>query len=155
MDPFSLIIGATALYNTIKSAVDAGHDVMETADKISDLFTHVGHIVAATSEPRKKKLFQSQTEFEAEAVKLYSIKAKAKEMQFEVQNMFVAKYGRPAWDAIQREVIEMRKDAARQVAEEEKHKKEVQDDLVMVGTIIGCLVIGIGVIGVILMVTVK
>ena len=155
MDPFSLIIGATALYNTIKSAVDAGHDVMETADKISDLFTYVGHIVAATSEPRKKKLFQSQAEFEAEAVKLYSIKAKAKEMQFEVQNMFVAKYGRPAWDAIQREVIEMRKDAARQAAEEEKHKKEVQDDLVMVGTIIGCLVIGIGVIGVILMVTVK
>jgi len=155
MDPFSLIIGATALYNTIKSAVDAGHDVMETADKISDLFTHVGQIVAAASEPRKKKLFQSQAEFEAEAVKLYSIKAKAKEMQFEVQNMFVAQYGRPAWDAIQREVIEMRKDAARQVAEEEKHKKEVQDDLVMVGTIIGCLVIGIGVIGVILMVTVK
>ena len=42
MDPFTLIAGATAIYNSIKSAVDAGQDMMATAEKVSNLFGKVG-----------------------------------------------------------------------------------------------------------------
>ena len=98
MDPFTLIAGATALYNTIKSAVDAGQDVMDTADKVGALFARVAQVVQLTSTPRKKKLFQSQSDFEAEAVKLYAAKAKAQQMAAEVKNMFVSTYGAAAWD---------------------------------------------------------
>ena len=155
MDPFTLIAGATALYNGIKSAVDAGQDMMDTADKVGGLFAKVAQIVQLTSGERKKKLFQSQADFEAEAVKLYAVKAKAHQMSLDVKNMFVAAYGPAAWVAIQKEVTEMRKDAAREAAAAMKQQKEMQNDLIMISTIIGFLVIGIGVIGVILMVTVK
>jgi hypothetical protein len=155
MDPFTLIAGATALYNTIKSAVDAGQDMMDTADKVGALFARVAQVVQLTSAPRKKKLFQSQADFEAEAVKLYAAKAKAQKMAAEVKNMFVSTYGAAAWDGIQRQVIEMRKDAAREAAAALKQQEENRQDLIMVGGIIGFLLLGMGIIGVILMITVK
>ena len=155
MDPFTLIAGATAIYNSIKSAVDAGQDVMETAEKVGNLFSKVAQVVTIASTPRKKKLFQSQAEFEAEAVKIYAVKAKAKQMQLDVKNMFVGQYGPAAWEGIQRQVIEMRKEAARQAAVALKEQEEARKDLIMVSSIVGFLVIGIGLIGIILMVTVK
>ena len=155
MDPFTLIAGATAIYNSIKSAVDAGQDVMETAEKVGNLFSKVAQVVTIASTPRKKKLFQSQAEFEAEAVKIYAVKAKAKQMQLDVKNMFVGQYGPAAWEGIQRQVIEMRKEAARQAAVALKEQEEARKDLIMVSSIVGFLVIGIGVIGIILTLTVK
>ena len=155
MDPFTLIAAATGLYSSIKSAVEAGQDVMETAEKISSLFAKVGQIVTIASSPRKKKMFQSQAEFEAEAIKIYAAKQKALEMQLIVKNMFVAQYGRPAWDAIQREVIEMRKEAARQAAAELKEQEENRKDALMVGGIVLFLIIGMAGIGITLMLTGK
>ena len=155
MDPFTLIAGATAIYNSIKSAVDSGKDVMETAEKVGNLFSKVAQIVTLTSTPQRKKLFQSQAEFEAEAVKIYAVKAKAQQMQLDVKNMFVGQYGPAAWEGIQRQVIEMRKEAARQAAVALKEQEEARKDLIMVSSIVGFLVLGIGVIGIILMITVK
>ena len=155
MDPITLIAGATALYNSIKSAVDAGQDVMDTAEKVGNLFSKVAQIVTRASPPRKKKLFQSQAEFEAEAVKIYAAKAKAQQMQLDVKNMFVGQYGPAAWEGIQRQVIEMRKEAARQTAKELKEQEENRKDLIMVSSIVGFLVLAIAVIGIFLMFTVK
>ena len=155
MDPITLIAGATALYNSIKSAVDAGQDVMDTAEKVGNLFSKVAQIVTIASTPRKKKLFQSQAEFEAEAVKIYAAKAKAQQMQLDVKNMFVGQYGPAAWDGIQRQVIEMRKEAARQAAQELKEQEENRKDLIMVSIIVGFLVLAIAAIGIFLMFTVK
>ena len=155
MDPITLIAGATALYNSIKSAVDAGQDVMDTAEKVGNLFSKVAQIVTIASTPRKKKLFQSQAEFEAEAVKIYAAKAKAQQMQLDVKNMFVGQYGPAAWEGIQKQVIEMRKEAARQAAQELKEQEENRKDLIMVSSLVGFLVLAIAAIGIFLMFTVK
>ena len=52
MDPFTLLAGATALYNGIKSAVDAGSDVIETAEKLGGLFSKVAQITQIAASPR-------------------------------------------------------------------------------------------------------
>lgn len=155
MDPFTLIAAATSIYSGIKSAVGAGEDALKTAERVGNLFSKVAQITQITSAPRKKKLFQSQGEFEAEAVKLYAIKAKAQEMQLETKNLFIGTYGKAAWDNIQREVIEMRKEAARQAAIALKEQEENRRDAIMVSSIVGFLVLGIAVIGIILTLTVK
>ena len=155
MDPFTLIAAATSIYSGIKSAVGAGEDALKTAERVGNLFSKVAQITQLTSAPRKKKLFQSQGEFEAQAVKLYAIKAKAQEMQLETKNLFIGTYGKAAWDNIQREVIEMRKQAAREAAAALKEQEENRKDLIMVSSIVGFLVIGIAVIGIILTITVK
>jgi len=155
MDPFTLIAAATGLYSSIKSAVEAGQDVMDTAEKVSSLFSKVGQIVTIASSPRRRKMFQSEHEFEAEAIKLYTIKAKALDMQLQVRNLFIGQYGRPAWDAIQREVIEMRKQAAREAAAAIKEQEENRKDAMMVGGIVLFLILGMAGIGITLMLTGK
>ena len=155
MDPFTLIAAATSIYSGIKSAVGAGEDALKTAERVGNLFSKVAQITQITSAPRKKKLFQSQAEFEAEAVKLYAIKAKAQEMQLETKNLFIGTYGKAAWDNIQREVIEMRKQAAREAAAALKEQEENRRDLIMVSSIVGFLVVGIALIGIVLTLTAK
>ena len=70
LDPFTLIAGATALYNGIKGAVDSGHEMMDVAEKVGNLFSRIATITQLTSAKKKKRLFQSQGEYEAEAIKL-------------------------------------------------------------------------------------
>ena len=155
MDPCTLIAAATSIYSGIKSAVGAGEDVIQTAERVGNLFSKVAQITQLASAPRKKKLFQSQAEFEAEAVKLYAVKAKAQEMQLETKNLFIGTYGKATWDNIQREVIEMRKQAAREAAAALKEQEENRKDAIMIASIVGFLVLGIAVIGIILTLTVK
>ena len=111
MDPFTLIAGATALYNGIKGAVDSGHEMLDVAEKVGSLFARVAQITQLTSGNRKKRLFQSQGEYEAEAIKLYTLKQKAQKLQLDTRNLFVGAYGIAAWASIQKEVTEMRKQA--------------------------------------------
>jgi len=131
LDPFTLIAGATALYNGIKGAVDSGHEMMDVAEKVGGLFSRIATIMQLTSAKKRKRLFQSQAEFEAEAIKLYTLKAKAQQLQLDTRNLFVGAYGIAAWTSIQKEVTEMRKEAARQAAIAMKEAEENRKDLIM------------------------
>ena len=131
LDPFTLIAGATALYNGIKGAVDSGHEMMDVAEKVGSLFARIAHITQLTSAKKQKRLFQSQAEYEAEAIKLYTLKQKAQQLQLDTRNLFVGAYGIAAWTSIQKEVTEMRKEAARQAAIAMKEAEENRRDLIM------------------------
>lgn len=131
MDPFTLIAGATALYNGIKGAVDSGHEMLDVAEKVGSLFGRIAQITQLTSGQKKKKLFQSQAEYEAEAIKLYTLKQKAQQLQLDTRNLFVGAYGIAAWTSIQKEVTEMRKEAARQAAAAMKEAEQNRAELIM------------------------
>ena len=131
LDPVSLLIGATSLFSTIKGMVDNGHDMLDTAEKVGSLFSRIATITQLTSAKTKKRLFQSQGEYEAEAIKLYTLKAKAQQLQLDTRNLFVGAYGIAAWTSIQKEVTEMRKEAARQTAIAMKEAEENRKDLIM------------------------
>ncbi len=141
MDPFTLIAGATALYNGIKSAVDSGHEMMDVADRVGTLFGRIAQIIQLSSGKRKKKLFQSQAEFEAEAIKLYTLKQKAQKLQLDTRNLFVGAYGIGAWTSIQKEVTEMRKQAAREAAAAQLEAEENRKDLIMGAWLIGAVIL--------------
>lgn len=141
LDPFTLIAGATALYNGIKGAVDSGHEMLDVAEKVGNLFGRIAQITQLTSGQRKKKLFQSQAEYEAEAIKLYTLKQKAQQLQLDTRNLFVGAYGISAWDSIQKEVTEMRKEAQRQAVAAQREAEENQKDLIMGAWLIGAVVL--------------
>lgn len=141
MDPFTLIASATAIYNGIKGAVDSGHEMLDVADRVGTLFGRIAQITQLTSGKRKKKLFQSQAEFEAEAIKLYTLKQKAQQIQLETRNLFVGAYGIAAWTSIQKEVTEMRKQAAREAAAAQLEAEENRKDLIMGAWLIGAVIL--------------
>ena len=76
-------------------------------------------------------------------------------MKLETKNLFICTYGKAAWDNIQREVIEMRKQAAREAAVALKEQEENRKDAIMISSIVGFLVLGIALIGIILTLKVK
>jgi hypothetical protein len=141
MDPFTLIAGATALYNGIKGAVDSGHEMMDVAERVGSLFGRIAQITQLTSGNRKKRMFQSQAEYEAEAIKLYTLKQKAQKLQLDTRNLFVGAYGIGAWTSIQKEVTEMRKEAARAAAAAMREAEETRKDLIMGAWLIGAVII--------------
>jgi DNA-binding helix-hairpin-helix protein with protein kinase domain len=148
MDPFTLLAGATALYNGIKSATDAGHEAIDVVERVGSLFARIAQITQLTSGQRKKKLFQSQAEYEAEAIKLYALRAKAQQLQLDTKNLFVGAYGQQAWISIQKEVTEMRKEAVRQAAIAQKEAEERQAELILgawmfLGVIVMALVLAL------------
>ena len=148
LDPFTLIAGATALYNGIKGAVDSGHEMMDVAEKVGNLFSRIATITQLTSAKKKKRLFQSQGEYEAEAIKLYTLKAKAQQLQLDTRNLFVGAYGIAAWTSIQKEVTEMRKEAARQTAIAMKEAEENRKDLIMGAWLIGAVILFAACVGI-------
>lgn len=141
MDPFTLIAGATALYNGIKGAVDSGHEMLDVAEKVGSLFGRIAQITQLTSAKKKKRLFQSQAEYEAEAIKLYTLRAKAQQLQLDTKNLFVGAYGIAAWTSIQKEVTEMRKEAARVAAAAMREAEETRRDLIMGAWLIGAVIV--------------
>ena len=153
MDPFTILAGATALYNGLKSAVDAGEDVMNTAHRVGSLMSEVSKVIQLVSLPHKKGLFQSTADFEAEAMKRYSAKQKAQKLAAEAKNLFVSQHGLGAWEQIQKEVTEMRKEAARQARIEAEMMEEAKKDAIFAASLVGGLILAVGIVGVILMVT--
>jgi len=151
MDPFTILAGATAIYNGLKSAVSAGEDVVDTAHRVGSLMSEVAKVVQLVSLPHKKKLFQSTAEYEAEAIKRYSAKAKANGLALEARNMFISIHGRGAWETIQKQVTEMRKEAARQARIEAEMAEEARRDAIFVASIVGGLLLTMGIIGLVLM----
>ena len=141
MDPFTLIAGASALFSTIKNAVDSGHEMLDVAEKVGSLFGRIAQITQLTSGKRKKKLFQSQAEYEAEAIKLYTLKQKAQKLQLDTRNLFVSVYGVGAWSAIQKEIIEARKEAQRQILAAQLEAEENRKDLIMGAWLIGAVIL--------------
>ncbi len=151
MDPFTLIAGASAIYNGIKGAVDSGHEMLDVAERVGTLFGRIAQITQLTSGRRKKKLFQSQAEYEAEAIKLYTLKQKAQQLQLDTRNLFISAYGVAAWSSIQKEIIEMRKEAQRQAAAAQREAEENRKDMIMGAWLIGAVVlfsvcVGIGMV---------
>ncbi len=151
MDPFTLIAGATAIYNGIKGAVDSGHEMLDVADRVGTLFGRIAQITQLTSAKKKKKLFQSQAEYEAEAIKLYTLKQKAQQLQLDTRNLFISAYGVAAWSSIQKEIIEMRKEAQRQAAAAQREAEENRKDMIMGAWLIGAVIlfsvcVGIGMV---------
>ncbi len=145
LDPFTLLAGAQAIYNGIKSATDAGHEAIDVVERVGSLFARIAQITQLTSGNRKKKLFQSQAEYEAEAIKLYALRAKAQQLQLDTKNLFVGAYGQQAWIAIQKEVTEMRKEAVRQAAAAQKEAEERQAELILgAWMFLGVIVMALG-----------
>lgn len=148
MDPFTLIAGASALFSTIKNAVDSGHEMLDVAEKVGSLFGRIAQITQLTSGKRKKKLFQSQAEYEAEAIKLYTLKQKAQKLQLDTRNLFVSVYGVGAWAAIQKEIIEARKEAQRQILSAQREAEENRKDLIMGAWLIGAVILFAACVGI-------
>ena len=153
MDPLTILAGAQTAYAAIKAGIAAGKEIQKMAADLSDLWGNLAKLTQIAAEPPKKTFFNNKSA-EQIAVERYTAKAEAQDLALKVRNLFVGTYGLAAWDQVQREVINIRKEIERQKWEEQKERAAKLEEIREATVVTLIVMFGVAVIfcvGIILM----
>lgn len=149
MDPLTILAVAQTAYGAIKAGIAAGKEIQHMAKDLSDLWGSLAKLTQIAAEPPKKSIFSNKSA-EQIAIERYTARAEAHDLTLKAKNMFVGTYGLAAWDQVQREVINIRKEIERQKYEEEKARaaklEEIKDAsaifMIVMGSLLAMLIVG-------------
>ena len=113
MDPLTILAGAQAAYAAIQAGIAAGKDIQGMAANLSELWGSLAKLTQIAAEPPRASIFSRQSA-EQIAMERYAARAEAQDLALKARNMFVGQFGLDAWDQVQREVINIRKEIERQ-----------------------------------------
>ena len=150
MDPLTVLALAQTAFAGLKAGIAAGKEIQHVAKDLSDLWGSLAKLTQIAAEPPRKSIFSKKSP-EQIAIERYTAKAEAQDLAAKAKNMFVGQFGLSAWDQVQREVINIRKEIEREKYMAEKARaaklEEIRDAAVITMIVLG-LVAVIGFIGV-------
>jgi len=149
MDPLTILAIAQAAYAGIQSSIAAGKEIQGMAQDLSDLWGSVASLTHMSAEKPSVNIFSNKSA-EQIAMERYAAKAEAQDLALKAKNMFVGKFGLAAWDQVQREVINIRKEIERQKWEEERARAENIEEIkeaavvtiIVLGVLFAMLIVG-------------
>jgi hypothetical protein len=154
MDPLTVLALAQTAFAGLKAGIAAGKEIQHVAKDLSDLWGSLAKLTQIAAEPPRKSLFSNKSP-EQIAIERYTAKAEAQDLTAKAKNMFVGQFGLAAWDQVQREVINIRKEIEREKYMAEKARAAKLEDMrdAAVITIIVLGLVGLsGLIGMVLLV---
>ena len=127
MDPLTILAAAQAAYSAIQAGIAAGKEIQGMAADLSDLWGSVAKLTHIAADKPSTNVFSNKSA-EQIAMERYAAKAEAQDLAMKAKNMFVGRFGLAAWDQVQREVIEIRKEIERQkYAEERANAQRIEE----------------------------
>jgi len=156
MDPLTILAAAQAAYAGIQAGIAAGKEIQGMAADLSELWGNLAKLTQIAAEPPRKTFFSSKTP-EQIAIERYTARAEAQDLAAKAKNLFVGQFGLSAWDQVQREVINIRKEIEREKFAEEKAraaKLEEIRDMAVISMIVLGLIGMMGLIGMVFLVRV-
>jgi hypothetical protein len=139
MDPLTILAAAQAAYSALQAGIAAGKEIQGMAADLSELWGSVAKLTHISAEKPSVNIFSNKSA-EQIAMERYAAKAEAQDLALKAKNMFVGRFGLAAWDQVQREVIEIRKEIERQKYEEERataaKMEEIQEAAVVTGIVL-------------------
>ena len=154
MDPLTVLALAQTAFAGLKAGIAAGKEIQHVAKDLSDLWGSLAKLTQIAAEPPRKSLFSNKSP-EQIAIERYTAKAEAQDLTAKAKNMFVGQFGLAAWDQVQREVINIRKEIEREkyMAEKARAAKiEEMRDAAVITMIVLSLIGLIGLVGMALLV---
>lgn len=144
MDPLTILAGAQAAYAAIQAGIAAGKEIQGMAGDLSELWGSLAKLTQISAEPPRVNIFSRKTA-EQIAIERYTAKAQAQDLALKAKNMFVGQFGLAAWDQVQREVINIRKEIERQKWEDERVRAAKMEEIREAGvvTLIVMLILGV------------
>jgi hypothetical protein len=134
MDPLTILAVAQTAYSGLKVGIAAGKEIQHMAKDLSDLWGSLAKLTQISAEKPKPTIF-SRKSAEQIAIERYTARAEAQDLAAKAKNMFVGTYGLAAWDQVQREVINIRKEIERQKWEDDRARaaklEEIQEAAVI------------------------
>jgi len=134
MDPLTLLAMAQAAYAGIQAGIAAGKEIQGMAADLSDLWGSVAKLTHMAADKPSTSIFSDKSA-EQIAMERYAAKAEAQDLALKAKNMFVGKFGLAAWDQIQKEVIEIRKEIERQKYEENRASEARMEEIKEAGVV--------------------
>ena len=134
MDPLTILAAAQAAYGALQAGIAAGKEIQSMAADLSDLWGSVAKLTHISAETPRISVF-SKKSAEQIAMERYAAKAEAQDLALRAKNMFVGQYGLAAWDQVQKEVINIRKEIEKQRWEDEKAQAERAEELKEAGVV--------------------
>jgi len=134
VDPLSILAVAQAAYAGIQAGIAAGKEIQGMAQDLSDLWGSVASLTHISAEKPSTNIFSNKSA-EQIAMERYAAKAEAQDLALKAKNLFVGKFGLAAWDQVQREVIEIRKEIERQKWEEERASAAYMEEIKEAGAV--------------------
>jgi transposase len=104
------------------------------AADLSELWGSLAKLTQISAEPPRVNIFNRQTA-EQIAIERYTAKAHAQDLALKAKNMFVGQFGLAAWDQVQREVINIRKELERQKWEAERAQAARMEEIKEAGVV--------------------
>ena len=153
MDPLTLLAGAQAAYAAIQAGIAAGKEIQGMAADLSELWGNLAKLTQISAEPPRVTIFSKQTA-EQIAIERYTAKAQAHDLALKAKNLFVGQFGLAAWDQVQREVINIRKELERQKWEADRARAAKMEEIREATAITLIVMFGVAVIfgvGIVLM----
>jgi len=144
MDPLTLLAAAQAAYAGIQAGIAAGKEIQGMAADLSELWGSLAKLTQLSAEKPTTTIFNKKSA-EQIAIERYTARAEAQDLALKAKNMFVGQFGLNAWDQVQREVINIRKEIERQRWEEERTNAARLEEIKEAGvvTFIVLLLLGI------------
>lgn len=144
IDPVSAIGMATAAYNGIKSAVNAGKEISDMGSELGRWATAVADLDYSTNKLENPPMFKKVLggNIQQQALEAWAHKRKAQEMREELRQHISLYYGPTAWDEIVRIEADMRRERKEAEYAAVERKEAIQQGLFIVGS----FVVGLGVI---------
>jgi len=139
MDPLTILAAAQAAYSAIQAGIAAGKEIQGMAADLSDLWGSVAKLTHIAADKPSTNVFSNKSA-EQIAMERYAAKAEAQDLAMKAKNMFVGRFGLAAWDQVQKEVIEIRKEIERQKHIEER-EAEVRAEEVREVAVVGFIVL--------------
>jgi hypothetical protein len=134
MDPLTILAGAQAAYAAIQAGIAAGKEIQGMAADLSELWGNLAKLTQIAADPPSTNIFSRKTA-EQIAIERYTAKAEAQDLALKAKNMFVGQFGLAAWDQVQREVINIRKEIERQRWEEERQRAKRLEEIKEAGIV--------------------
>lgn len=134
MDPLTILAAAQAAYAGIQAGIAAGKEIQGMAADLSELWGSLAKLTQLSAEKPTTNIFNKKSA-EQIAIERYTARAEAQDLALKAKNMFVGQFGLAAWDQVQREVINIRKEIERQKWEEERERAARLEELREAGVV--------------------
>ena len=132
MDPLTLLAMAKTAATGARAAIAAGKEIAAVVSEYNKLSSAQNDLARIAANPPRG--WGQKESAEEIAMKAFSAKKEAEQLETEIRNYIISEWGLTAWDQIQKEISTIRKaqkEAALKRAQEEAEQKMV--NLVITG----------------------
>jgi hypothetical protein len=146
MDPITIFATATAAYNAVKKGIEVGRELTDMGGQLGQWFTAVADFNATAERKTKPPLFKkllSSGSVEAEALQITLHKQKILEMEKELRELIMYRFGGDVYQQMMQERRRIRDQREQEVhAQQRRREALIENVLYLLGIAAAIAVMG-------------